>query len=52
VAENPSTPVATLELLARDSSASVRKAAYNNPNATDEIRAQAVLLGVEEDEDD
>jgi hypothetical protein len=50
VAWNPATPVATLTFLARDQSASVRKAVYQNPNATDEIRAQAVLLGIEEDE--
>jgi hypothetical protein len=44
--------VATLEKLARDNSVSVRRAAYQSPNATDKIRAQAVLLGIEEEEED
>jgi hypothetical protein len=51
VAENPSTPVALLQKLARDNRSSVRGRVYNNPNATDEIRAQAVLLGIDEDDD-
>jgi hypothetical protein len=51
IAESLRTPVDLLAKLALEGSSSVRSAIYRNPNATDEIRAQVALLGINEDDE-
>ena len=52
VASNPNTLSALLKILANDESDSVRTCAYYNIGASDEVRALAVLNGIEEKSDD
>lgn len=51
LAKNLSLGVDTLRTLALDEDIFVRTAAFNNPKATDEIRASAALLGVNREDD-
>jgi len=46
VAKNRRTPLDSLHALSLDAQVWVRKAVHGNKSATDEIRAQAALLGV------
>jgi HEAT repeat protein len=52
VASNPKSLPAVLKILANDESERVRTCAYYNIGASDEVRALAVLNGIEEKSDD